>query len=297
MSFIVNLKEAAYEAAHSFLVGSRPVDSAAGWASVELGLRIAHARRKVSEHLVPRNAGEGFITPQAAGEGAEEVPELKSADDILELFPGVFRPDRERASEPGIAGERPVSAQEDPVFGERLPDQLFVLRDTGVRSVESQHSEMGGQFPEVHVEEEPGHPEGMGADLLDVADLEGFENRKECNAVAVVHRGIERDRSAVQKGKINCTRRNREGVDQIADGRHAFEGTGEGAVLPRGWEIVVEFRVAPHQRRSVTQVVQRSAASRTKVLYGSAVHVSAFTAPSDIVIRETFAATSASGAS
>ena len=137
LSFKINTEEAADEGTHPVLMSSGPVHAPAERTAMELRLRLAHTGRQEFEHVGPGDGLEGLVASQTTRERAEKSLELKPSDHFNELLLGLPGPDCVRTRKLRMCDERPVSAQEHPPPGDRIPDEIVTLCVVSICRVKS----------------------------------------------------------------------------------------------------------------------------------------------------------------
>jgi len=279
----------------------RPVDALAGGADVKLRLPLAHTHRETIQHLPPRHGDKERITAQTARERTKQRLELKPPNHCEELLASLYGAEEEDPGQVPARGKRPVPGQQNPPLVERSPRQFVILRHLSTGSVESEHPKMRGQLPEMHVENEPGRSQRMRMNALRLSDVERLKDRIECDAVAGTDRSVQWSGPAVEENQIHFRGRDPQLRNQIGNDPLALPGKRHVTRTALRRKVFVQLRIAANLDLAHGRMRQRVRyspdASRTKFLYGRAPHVSAFTAPCAIVIIETLAAISMSGAS
>ncbi len=111
--------------------------------------------------------------------------------------------------------DSPVTGQNDPFLCVGYPYDPVVRVIIPVQGVESQKSQITGEFAQMDVQNKTDVPQGLFVQFADVSDVQGFESGKGRDIVTVFHHFPEAGRPSVQKDQIDLAMGDTGGFDNI----------------------------------------------------------------------------------
>ena len=235
-------------------MGAPPVDRRAARAAAELGLLTEHAGRHLG--LDRRTLGrlQLAVAAQAAFERSGGGRQVEPLDDLGELVVRPVRADEVATRDDPPLQQAVVAGQENPIVVGRPPGKLRVGRMVVVGRVEAAHPQVGGQPPEVTVDDEAQRRDRQRwrRDADHGLELDRAERREDRHSIPGRDPAGEGHRLAVDDDQPDLRMGHPDRLDDVLHGGRPVERPSDRGLAERGGQEVVQRPVEAELRAPAT---------------------------------------------
>lgn len=148
-------------------------------------IKLPGSRLEPAQDFVFRNFLDWLIALQAKGKRPYRILQMESLDDLDHLFFGIFRPDKITVGHRFHLEKFAIAGQDRSPFPAHDSKDLAVGKIIFVTTVQSEQSQITGQFSQMHVENEFRPSQGPGPQTRDRADIKRFKNRVHADVILI----------------------------------------------------------------------------------------------------------------
>ena len=225
------------------MMRSLPIDSSALLASLEFAVQFAHSLGHESQNVVLRSVLEQAITGHASRERLNAPRQIKSPDDLSGLLAAVGFSQPVAVCDGRMLQQAAIACEQNQALLARNAHQLRICEATPVQRIESQHPQIGGKLPQMHIQNKFRVAERFLSHAQLGRDIDGFEHRIYADPIAIPDQIFGARRLAVGNDQLDFRVGHAETFNHVHHCAGDVEALFQRFVLLDGRQMIVQLRV------------------------------------------------------